>query len=140
MASNPRQITSADLIFFINSCPKNLSKNHLNFYDDKTNRLHFSVRVYCNRSQKTSQRVKNNSHTTRLRLHRYVFCSLHAVTSSAIYYSTQVQKNIIYLQIIQRVIFLDIASQELRGPPLGLFSRMFLLSRCFTLSACRYSA
>ena len=24
-----------------------------------TNRLHFSVRVYCNRSQKTSQRVKN---------------------------------------------------------------------------------
>ena len=39
----------------------------------KTNRLHFSVRVYCNRSQKTSQRVKNNSHTTRLRLVSYFF-------------------------------------------------------------------
>ena len=37
----------------------------------KTNRLHFSVRVYCNRSQKTSQRVKNNSHATRLRLVPY---------------------------------------------------------------------
>ena len=28
--------------------------------------LHFPVCVYCNRSQKTSQRVKNNSHVTRL--------------------------------------------------------------------------
>ena len=37
----------------------------------KTNRLHFSVRVYCNRSQKTPQRVKNNSHATRLRLVSY---------------------------------------------------------------------
>ena len=32
----------------------------------KTNRLHFPVRVYYNRSQKTSQCVKNNSHATRL--------------------------------------------------------------------------
>ena len=34
----------------------------------KTNRLHFSVCVcvYCNKSQKTLQRVKNNSHATRL--------------------------------------------------------------------------
>ena len=31
----------------------------------------FSVRVYCNRSQKTSQRVKNNSPATRLRLVSY---------------------------------------------------------------------
>ena len=29
--------------------------------------------VYCNRSQKTSQRVKNNSHATRLRLVSYFF-------------------------------------------------------------------
>ena len=39
----------------------------------KTNRLHFSVCVYCNRSQKTSQRVKNNSHATRFRLVSYFF-------------------------------------------------------------------
>ena len=37
----------------------------------KTNRLRFPVRVYCNRSQKMSQRVKNNSHGTRLRLVSY---------------------------------------------------------------------
>ena len=37
----------------------------------KTNLLHFSVRVYYKRSQKTSQRVKNNSHATRLRLVSY---------------------------------------------------------------------
>ena len=60
----------------------------------KTNRLHFPVRVYCNRSQKTSQRVKNNSHTTRLRLSS---CCLHAVTSSVIYYSTHTRENVIYL-------------------------------------------
>ena len=39
----------------------------------KTNRLHFPVCVYCNRSQKTSQRVKNNSHATRIRLVSYFF-------------------------------------------------------------------
>ena len=53
--------------------------------------------VYCNRSQKTSQRVKNNSHATLLHLVDIVlFCSLH-VTSSVIYYSTYTRKNIIYL-------------------------------------------
>ena len=51
--------------------------------------------VSCNRSQKTSQRVKNNSHTTRLRV--VLCCSLHAVTSSVIYYSTHTRKNVIYL-------------------------------------------
>ena len=60
----------------------------------KTNRLHFPVRVYCNRSQKTSQCVNNNSHTTRLRSWRTF---LHAVTSSVIYYSTHTRKNVIYL-------------------------------------------
>ena len=63
----------------------------------KTNRLHFSLCVYCNRSQTTSQRVKNNSHATRLRLVSYFFCSLHAVTSFVIYYSTHTRKNVIYL-------------------------------------------
>ena len=37
----------------------------------KTNRLHFSVCVYCNRSQKTSHHVNNNSHATQLRLVLY---------------------------------------------------------------------
>ena len=48
----------------------------------KTNRLHFSVCLDWNILQKTSQRVKNNSHATR------PFCFLHAVTSYVIYYST----------------------------------------------------
>ena len=39
----------------------------------KTIISHFSVCVYCNRSQKTSHRVKNNSHTTRLCLVSYFF-------------------------------------------------------------------
>ena len=41
-----------------------------------------TVRVYCNRSQKTSQRVKNNCHSTPLDfVSCRTFCSLHAVTS-----------------------------------------------------------
>ena len=72
MASNPSQIKSADLFFFFSSCLPNPSINHLNFYCIyKTNRLHFSGRIYCNRSQKTSQCAKNNSHATRLRLLSY---------------------------------------------------------------------
>ena len=47
----------------------------------ETNGLHFSVHVYCIRSQKTSQRTKNNSHTTRLRR----FITVHFIV---IYYST----------------------------------------------------
>ena len=52
----------------------------------KTNRQHFSVCVYCNRSQKTSQRVKNNSHATRFHLVSYFFvlytlwCNLWSIT------------------------------------------------------------
>ena len=42
-----------------------------------------------------SQPVKNNSHATQL--HLILFCSLHAVMSSVIYYSTHAQKNVIYL-------------------------------------------
>ena len=98
-----------------------------------TNRLHFSVCVYCNRSQMTSQRVNNKKCTTRdevetrnytrrsrdTRRHetesrrhettrdeveirddtrrRRDCCSLHAVTSSVIYYSTHTRKNVIDL-------------------------------------------
>ena len=60
MASNPRQITSANLFFFFHA-PKILQET-IWFLLYKTNRQHFSVCVYCNRSQKTSQRVKS-THT-----------------------------------------------------------------------------
>ena len=96
MASNLRQQTCFS--FFM---PQKSFNKPFEFLLYKTNRLHFSVCVYCNRSQKTSQRVKNNSHATRLRLG--LFCSLHAVTSSVIYYSTHSRKNVIYLLIIQNV-------------------------------------
>ena len=61
--------TSADLFFFFHA-PKT-SHKPLEFLLYKTNRLHISVRVYCNRSHKTSLRVKNNSRATRLRLVSY---------------------------------------------------------------------
>ena len=64
--------------------------------DYLTNRLHFPVRVYCNRSQMTSQCVKNKS-TRRDEVEWRDCCSLHAVTSSVIYYSTHTWKNVIYL-------------------------------------------
>ena len=54
-----------------------------------------------NISQKTSQRVKNNSHATRLRLVSYFLCSLRAVTSSVVYYSTR-----IYIYTITYAIYL----------------------------------
>ena len=91
MTSNPRHITSADLFFFFHA-PKSFKKA-LKFLSYKTTRLHFSVCVYCNRQQKTSQHVKNNNQATRVVL----FCSLHAVTSSVIYYSTHTRENVIYL-------------------------------------------
>ena len=87
--------TSADLFSFF-SCPKNSSINHLNFYCIKQiSRYHFSMHVYCNRSQKIATSCKeqqsrhlNSSHVV------YTFCSLHTVTSSVIYYrySTHAQK------------------------------------------------
>ena len=79
MASNPRQ----QACFSFSMAPKSFNKP-FEFLLYETNRLHFSVCVYCNRSQKTS-RVKNNSHATQLRLKSYIFCSLLAVTSSVIY-------------------------------------------------------
>ena len=47
-----------------------------------TNRLHFSVRVYCNRSQMMSQRVKNK---TVRQVEWRDCCSLYAVTYSGTY-------------------------------------------------------
>ena len=77
----PRQRTC--LTFFM---PPNPSINHLSFYCIKQIDYIFPC-VYCNRPQKTSQRVKNNSQAT----------SLQAVTSSVVYYSTHTRKNVIYL-------------------------------------------
>ena len=57
--------------FFFFHAPKKSFNKPFEFLLYKTNRLDFSVCVYCNRSQKTSQRVKNNSHATRLRLVSY---------------------------------------------------------------------
>ena len=73
-------------LVFLFSCPKNPSINHLSFYCIKQIDYIFPC-VYCNRPQKTSQRVKNNSQAT----------SLQAVTSSVVYYSTHTRKNVIYL-------------------------------------------
>ena len=65
----------------------------MNFYCIK--QIDYIFPCVCNRSQMTSQRVKNNSHATRLRL--VLFCPLHAVTLFVIYYSTHTRKNGIYL-------------------------------------------
>ena len=48
--------------------------------------------MYFNRSQMTSQRVKNKKSTTRDEVEWHDCCSLHAVTSSVIYYSTHARK------------------------------------------------
>ena len=86
-----RQIHVSRLVFLF-SCLKNLSINHLNFYCIEQIDNIFPC-VYCNRSQKTSQRVKNKSrHSTSSRV--VLFYSLHAVRSSVIYYSTHKQENV----------------------------------------------
>ena len=64
-------------MFFLHASNKFFDKP-FEFLLYKINRLHFSVCVYCDRSQKTSQRVKNNSHAIRLRLVSYFFCSSQA--------------------------------------------------------------
>ena len=54
--------------------------------------------VYCNRSQKMSQRVKN-SHTTPVDLVLYFFVLYTlAMTSSVIYYSTHTEKCYIFVK------------------------------------------
>ena len=62
-----------------------------------TNKLHFSVCVYCNRSHITSQRAKNKKVRHETKSSGVDCCSLHAVTSYLIYYSTHTRKNVIYL-------------------------------------------
>ena len=93
MASNPHQITSADLFYFF--MPPKLFNKLFEFSLYKTNRLRFSVCVYCNRSQKTSQRVRRTTVTALVSCRS--FFSLHAVTLSMIYYSTHARKNVTYL-------------------------------------------
>ena len=61
---------------FLFSWPKNPSINHLNVYWIKQIDNIFSVSVYCNRPQKTSQREKNNSHATLLVSHFFVLYTL----------------------------------------------------------------
>ena len=92
MTSNPRQITSAYLFLFF-PMPQT-SRKIFNKPLYKTNILHFPLYLCCNRSQKTWQRLNNSTNATRL---CRTFCSLHAVTSSVIYYSTHPRKNLIYL-------------------------------------------
>ena len=94
VTSNPRQRTCFS--FFM---PQKSFNKPFKFLLYKTNRLHFSVCVYCNRSQKTSKRVKNNSHATRVHTFFRVvlFSSLHAVTLSLIYHSARTRENVIYL-------------------------------------------
>ena len=100
-----REIHVSRLLFLF-SCPKNPSINHLNFYCIKQ-RLHFSVCVYCNRSQKTSQRACKEPTVTPL---DFVSCRTFLfftrVTSSVIYYSTHTEKNVIYLLIIYIYIYI----------------------------------
>ena len=83
-------------LVFLFSCPNNPSINHLNFYCIKQIDNIFPC-VCRNRSQKTSQRVKNNSHAARLRLVSYFFVLCKEQKSSVIYYSTHTRKNVIYL-------------------------------------------
>ena len=98
MASNPRQITSADLFFM----PQKFFNKQLEFLLYKTSRLHFSVRVYCNRSQKTSQRVKNNSRATRLRLVSY-FLVLYTLWRHLWSITVHTRKNVLYLLSTQQL-------------------------------------
>ena len=52
-------------------------------------------RVHCNRSQMIA--CKEQKSTTRDEVEWRDCCSLHAVASSVIYYSTHTRKNVIYL-------------------------------------------
>ena len=50
-------------------------------------RLHISVRVYCNRSQKTSQRVKNKMYDTRWRRVAWLLFFTHGKTHDLLQHS-----------------------------------------------------
>ena len=63
----------------------------------KTNSLHFTVCVYCDRPQKTSQRVRNNSHATRLCLVSYFLFFPRCYVICDLLQCTHTRKNVIYL-------------------------------------------
>ena len=65
----------------------------------KTNRFHVAVRLFSNRSQKTSKCGKNISDTLGLPPRVPLFCSYHILTSSVIYYWTDARQHGIYLLI-----------------------------------------
>ena len=65
----------------------------------KTYRFHVAVRLFSNRSQKTSTCGKNISDTLGYRLVCHFFCSYHILTSSVIYYWTDARQHGIYLLI-----------------------------------------
>ena len=73
--------------------PQKPSINHLNFYCIKQiDNIFPCVCVYCNRSQKTSQRVKNNSHATRLCLVSYFLFFIRCDVKCDLLQDTQTEK------------------------------------------------
>ena len=83
-------------LVFLSSCPKNPSINHLNFYCIKQIDNIFPCVCTSNRSQKTLITVckeQQSSHSTSSCV--ILFCSLHAVTSSVIYYSTHTNRKML---------------------------------------------
>ena len=86
-----------------------------------SNRLRFSVRVYCNNAQMTSERVKNYEkvrHETKSRA--VTFCSLHALASSVHYYSTYAQKNVIYFFYTTTLLFFSLTVAKRLNFPIRL--------------------
>ena len=63
----------------------------------KTNRVHVAMRLFSNRSQKTSKFGKNISDTPSYHLICHFFCSYLILTSSVIYYWRDAQQHGIYL-------------------------------------------
>ena len=77
-------------LVFLFSYPPNPYNKPFEFLMHETDRLHFPVRANCNRSQKPSQREKNKSHATRLRLvsHFLFFSRCDIICDPLLLYST----------------------------------------------------
>ena len=89
-------VRSRQRTYFSFFMPPNSFYKPLNFLLYETNTFFRVCVLYAGyidvyRSQKTSQRVKNNSHATRLCFVSYFFV-LYAVTSSVTYYNTHRKK------------------------------------------------
>ena len=84
-----RQIHVSRLVFLF-PCPPNPSINHLNFYCIK--QIDYIFPCWC--TVLCAQRVKNNSHVTRLRLVLFLFTRCDVFCH---YYSRHTRKNVIYL-------------------------------------------